>query len=767
MPRPPLRKFPAALQLRALNERMHSDRKTVFLINLVQDVNILRPLIYMATRDFGMSALLLVSTKFSGRDLFGIWHRELDQMCAETGAKLQLFDSDWEAHTALQGEGVIFAASETHLTNHSTTHNVFRHAPANFLRVTLQHGFECVGFRHSADHVRAHGPTASFGADIICGWQDAQHLTALAPSQAGKLIVTGPTAVLQLPDGPIVPKRGTNGIVCENLHSVRLTGAGDFKTQFVDAFAEFCELLEDEGREVTLRPHPGGQYVLKNKVPIPSNAEINNSPMYRVDLRQFAYGISAPSSVLIDMLIAGIPTAVWQDREGGMDAGNYEGLATVSSPGDWLDFSRAAIADPSPFLEAQSAFLQRQSMPLDPREVFGRYAQLFETISRVEIRPPAFAEERERIMFIANANVPTLQLSFEKPLSPLVARGEIASDLMTEQQLRELPEAASDSNALATPIQHRLDAFDPSVIVFCRYSGPGHGHVLDWAERNQVPVIYHIDDDLLAIPADIGQRKFELHNAPERLATVRFLLNAADLVYGSTEKLRSRLLEYFPGRPIVSGKVYCSGSVLRRPSATAAVTIGYMASADHAHNLELVLPAIERLLDANASVRFELFGSIPVPEALRRFGERITTAPPIANYANFLQEFAARSWDIGICPLVPIPFNLMKANTKWVEYTSSGAAVVASRGTVYDECCADGCGILASSEDEWFEALSLLVNDREARLEMVGRAQEKLERDYNIGRLREQVLDVISSAQELQGSQASRIGQESPVCQTA
>jgi hypothetical protein len=50
---------------------------------------------------------------------------------------------------------------------------------------------------------------------------------------------------------------------------------------------------------------------------------------------------------------------------------------------------------------------------------------------------------------------------------------------------------------------------------------------------------------------------------------------------------------------------------------------------------------------------------------------------------------------------------------------------------------------------------------------MVGRAQEKLERDYNIGRLREQVLDVISSAHELQGSQASRIGQESPVCQTA
>jgi glycosyltransferase involved in cell wall biosynthesis len=742
-------------------------RKSVFLINLVQDINILRPLIYMAARDFGMSALLLVSTKFSGRDLFGIWHRELEQICAETGATMQFFDSDWEAHAALQGEGIMFAASETHLPNHSTTHNLFRHAPATFLRVTLQHGFECVGFRHSADHVRAHGPTASFGADIVCAWQEARHLTAMAPSQLGKLLVTGPTAVLQLPRGPIIRERGAPGIVCENLHSVRLNGAGDFKTEFVDAFAQFCELLDDEGRKITLRPHPGGQYVLKNKVAVPNNVEINNAPMYRVDLRQFAYGISAPSSVLIDMLLADIPTAVWQDREGGMDAGNYEGLTTVSSPIDWVNFARAAITDPSPFLEAQRSFLERQAMPLDAADVFGRYAELFATIRRVEFRPPAFAEERERIMFVANANVPTLQLSFEKPLSSLVARGAIATDLITEQQLREQPDIALDLKAQAAWIHKRLDAFDPSVIVFCRYSGPAREQLVNWARQNEVPIIYHIDDDLLAIPVDIGQRKFELHNSPDRLSTVRFLLNAADLVYASTEQLRGRLLEYFPDRPIVAGHIYCSGTVLRHPSGDAARTVGYMASADHAHNLTMVLPAIERLLDANPALKFELFGSIPLPEALARFGERVTTAPPISNYANFLHEFAAREWDVGICPLVPIQFNLMKANTKWVEYTSSGAAVVASRGTVYDECCADGCGILASTEDEWFEALHLLVNDVSARLEMVGRAQKKLEGEYNVGRLREQVLDVISAARDLQSSQAHELEQESSVCPIA
>src|ERR1700742_4854871 len=104
---------------------MPRDRSAIFLINLVQDVNILRPLVFMATRNFGLGARLLVSSKFSGRDLFGIWQRELEEICAETGAELQFFSSDWEAHGALAGEGIIFAASESHLPNHVTTHSVF------------------------------------------------------------------------------------------------------------------------------------------------------------------------------------------------------------------------------------------------------------------------------------------------------------------------------------------------------------------------------------------------------------------------------------------------------------------------------------------------------------------------------------------------------------------------------------------------------------------------------------------------------------------
>jgi hypothetical protein len=56
----------------------------------------------------------------------------------------------------------------------------------------------------------------------------------------------------------------------------------------------------------------------------------------------------------------------------------------------------------------------------------------------MEVRPPGAAAERERILFVANANVPTLQLSFDKPLAPLVGRGEVATQLLTERELKAL-----------------------------------------------------------------------------------------------------------------------------------------------------------------------------------------------------------------------------------------------------------------------------------------------------------------------------------------
>lgn len=722
----------------------------VFLVNLLQDVNIIRPLVHIAAVELRRSTRLLVTTAFRKRDRSGIWERELLELVKHTGVSISDVTDAVEASAALSGQrGLLITASESNLHNHQLAHDILRAVHSGFHKITLQHGFECVGFMQSRDQDLAHGTRVTFAADTVVGWCEASRLTALAPSQRHKLYVAGPPAVLQKPVAAAAADRYEEGLVCENLHSPRLNTAGDFKGDFLQVFTGFCAALAAEGRNVVLRPHPGGQYTLKNRVALPSNARVNNEPIYKVDLSRYAYGISAPSSILIDMVLAGIPTAVWQDSTGRMDLGNYQGLTRISSVDEWVEFSRAATADPAPFLRAQQSFLERQLMPTDPRTVQQRYTALL----KAEVSPARQLRAadlcRDRVLYVANSYVATLQLSFVKPLAPRVAAGELVTDMITEAEIKQTFGRSPEQAEVVRWLDARISTFAPTLVVFCRYSGPFAADMASASRRCGAAVIYHIDDDLLQIPEDIGAKKFEYHNHPERLKTVRYLLDSATLVYCSNERLRRHLQSLPIDNHLLTGDIYCSAAVIS-PAAERPVTkVGYMASADHAHNLAKILPAIVRLLEKHPTLRFELFGSIPVPDELQRFADRIGQAPKIDDYGNFLARFSEYAWDIGICPLVPIHFNLMKSNTKWVEYTAVGAAVVASRSTVYDDCCADGCGMLADTEAEWFEALDRLVSNPRLRFEQVQRAQARLTEQYSTDRLRDQVDRVFRKAHDL------------------
>jgi glycosyltransferase involved in cell wall biosynthesis len=355
----------------------------------------------------------------------------------------------------------------------------------------------------------------------------------------------------------------------------------------------------------------------------------------------------------------------------------------------------------------------------------------------------------ERILFVANDLIPTLQLSFIKPFADDFESGKKHYCIITEKDIRKTFSDGRAQQDTIDEIHKRIAGFRPTVIIFCRYSGPLVESFLQCAKEMNVPTIFHIDDDLLHIPLALGQSKHKFHNDSRRLNTVRKLLDGVDLVYCSTARLRSRLIELNVGSPVEFGEVYCAGHVLARAENRQIRKIGFMGMPEHAHNLGVVVPALVRYLREHPDVTFEFFGGIPSPAEFEVFGGRVVHAPRIANYGDFLNEFAKYRWDIGICPLTPIPFNLMKANTKWVEYTSVGAAVVASRGTVYDDCCSEGCGILASSESEWYEALTRLTDEPGERYRMVLRAQEKISEKYSLARLKRQVEGMIGQARKL------------------
>jgi len=754
---------------------MAGTRDIIFLVNLLQDVNILRGLVYLAMRETNARPRFLVSEAFLKRDSRQIWQKELAKIAADVQADIHVFANAADVQAVLQGRGgVMIAASESNLNAHRATHDAFRVAPASFVKITLQHGLECVGFLQSREHIIGHGRNISFNADILCSWQDGAHLTAMPAVERSKLYVTGPSTLLQRyvphPDHP--PQ--DSGIICENMHSVRLQASGDHKASFMDIFADFCARLAEDGREVTLRPHPGGQYMLRDGVQVPENVQLNNLPIYNVNLPGYDYGISAPSTVVLDMVLAGIPVAVWRDPEGIMDAGNYDGLAAISTLNEWLEFEAAARAQPALFRARQRQFLDRLGMLSDPDEIYRRFTSLLNGALDRAVPPMAVAQTAptpakaapdlpaKRVLFLANDLIPTLQLSFLKPLLPYFSDRRMAHMVLTEKALNDAFGKDRHSAEAVAWFSKQIRDFRPDVIVACRYSGPHARMALRLARKLSIPLVYHIDDDLLNIPPEIGEAKHKAHNKPARLEAVTTLLSGATLVYCSTPALKRRFRSLGFTTPMVAGQIYCASRIYRAGTPGPVRRIGYMGF-DHAHDFETALPALETYLDAHPEVEFELFGSIPVPESLKRFGERIHTVAPVRNYQEFRQELANRAWDFGICPLAYTPFNSVKANTKWVEYTSSGMAVIATRGMVYDACAGEGRGLLVSP-DEWGAAFELLTRDPDLRYRMILQAQVHLARYYSDDTLRQQITDVFARARAIRTATAELEANASSRC---
>lgn len=301
----------------------------------------------------------------------------------------------------------------------------------------------------------------------------------------------------------------------------------------------------------------------------------------------------------------------------------------------------------------------------------------------------------------------------------------------------------------AAAIDASFAARKPELLVLSRYTAE---QGLDWislARAARIPVIFHIDDDLLAVPPNLGEAKFKAYNKPERLSALRSNIESSDLLYVSTAELGRRFGEHKLGTPIMAGDIYCSiarqdvGELL--PPASGPV-VGYMGTAGHSADLAMVLPAICHVMESMSTLQFEVFGTVKMPEELGRFGRRVRHIPPVAEYRAFVARLRSLGWWVGLAPLEDNAFNRCKADTKWVEYSAAGMAVIASDLPVYHAACAGGAGVLAGPTAKWVEALKELILQPDRRAQSVEKAQAKLRESYTHDCLRAQVIRIFGQA---------------------
>ncbi len=332
----------------------------------------------------------------------------------------------------------------------------------------------------------------------------------------------------------------------------------------------------------------------------------------------------------------------------------------------------------------------------------------------------------------------TQVISFINPLVPDCRTGAVNLAVVTESKLGgELLKAFNE--------------MQPDVVVFSRSTRPSALELSEIARAVRIPLVYHIDDDLLNIPPSIGGGKAEAYSDESRRTTLRRLILNADVLYTSTAPLAEAMAEFKDKLEIISGDIYCSASAdaLLKALPSPRPVIGYMGSSSHVNDLAIAVPAIERLLEENETLRFETFGGIEMPKPLLRFGSRIQSHAGERNYLSFIKKLQSLGWWIGLAPLENTAFNRCKADTKWVEYTSAGIAVIASDIPVYQHACSNGSGLLARSAEDWYHMADQLLTSEADRRTMLERARLKIKQEYAPGKLVQQIYKVLDRARRI------------------
>lgn len=339
------------------------------------------------------------------------------------------------------------------------------------------------------------------------------------------------------------------------------------------------------------------------------------------------------------------------------------------------------------------------------------------------------------IVFTEHFNA-TYFISFDIPLRQLHARGAASFRAYSQEDV-----AAGG----AACWRAWLDDFHPEVVIMSRYGQANGIDIQNDCRVRGIPVVYHIDDDLLELPASLGREIVERQGAATQAR--RTMLQDCDLIYASTRVLAQVLRKRVPGKPVFQG-IYASCIPIQpagRPAQHAS-TVGYMGSKGHKEDLALVVPALVQLMREHPAMRFETFGTIEMPEELRQFGGRVRHHPVQKSYGEFLRTLAGLGWSLGLAPLVDEPFNRCKAPTKFIEYTACGIPVVASDVVVYAAEIPAGAGMLV--RHDWKQAIEKLLGDAAGRARLLERARSHCDRAFSPQVLQQQLLDLLEAAKE-------------------
>lgn len=159
------------------------------------------------------------------------------------------------------------------------------------------------------------------------------------------------------------------------------------------------------------------------------------------------------------------------------------------------------------------------------------------------------------------------------------------------------------------------------------------------------------------------------------------------------------------------------------------IVMGYLSgSISHNPDMEMMRPAIVKIMEEYENVDLLVAGFLDIPEDFKKFEDRIKVAP-FSDWRGLPATIA--KLDINLAPLKDTIFNEAKSENKWTEAGLCKVVTVASDLGAFKDVIEDGkTGVLCKTTDEWYEKIKWLIENPAERQKIAERAHEKIMQKY-------------------------------------
>lgn len=235
-------------------------------------------------------------------------------------------------------------------------------------------------------------------------------------------------------------------------------------------------------------------------------------------------------------------------------------------------------------------------------------------------------------------------------------------------------------------------------------------------------IIYDFDDAIFTSDSFQGLSKDKRDKLPIKL---RNIIKAAKWVITTNEYCKDFALKYNRNVSIISGPIDTSKYKPMSKNNGHKIVIGWIGSPATTNYLYSLANVLNRL-----SQRYEHLVMMTIgAKNLNLNGLKIEKLDwNLENEVSSLNKF-----DIGIMPLADDAWTRGKGGFKLLQHMAVGVPSVASPVGINNEIISEGInGYLAHTEEEWYEKLSLLIEDKKLREKMGKAARETCLTKYSV-----------------------------------